>query len=135
MNGPAWRRLPPRKALRLSVRAFAETLGVSVITSSNWEKFLAKRRPNTESQVTLDTALAQANAATHVRFSTELAKQVAGDTSLEAAGRVTIPRPRAWDCETWADDLERAVVALSRQNFPFAESLLRRWASPAKPRN
>ncbi|MEU6950779.1 helix-turn-helix transcriptional regulator [Streptomyces sp. NPDC046316] len=34
-----------RKALRLSVRAFAEKLGVSVNTVSNWEKLLAKRRP------------------------------------------------------------------------------------------
>jgi transcriptional regulator with XRE-family HTH domain len=118
-----------RKALRLSVRAFAEKLGVSVNTVSNWEKFLAKRRPNTESQAILDTALAQATAATHVRFETELVKLAEGSTSLAAAGRVIIPRPRAWDYETWADDIERAVVAASRQNFPFAESLLHRWTS------
>ncbi|AKJ10110.1 hypothetical protein ABB07_08760 [Streptomyces incarnatus] len=121
-----------RKALRLSVRAFAERLGVSVNTVSNWEKFLAKRRPNTESQAILDTALAQANAQTHVRFETELAKLAKGNTPPETTGRVTIPRPRAWDYETWADDLERAVVALARQNFPFAESLLHRWTSRYK---
>ena len=35
--------------------------------------------------------------------------------------------PRTWEYETWADDLDRSVVALSRQNFPFADNLLRRW--------
>lgn len=35
--------------------------------------------------------------------------------------------------ESWADDLDRTVVALARQNFAFAEDLLRRWLARFKP--
>ncbi|MFF7777053.1 helix-turn-helix domain-containing protein [Streptomyces tanashiensis] len=122
-----------RKALRLSVRGYSEHLGIAVNTISNWEKFRSKRRPNTESQAILDTALARGDAATHVRFETELAKLSEGDGSAGATTRVTIPRPRAWEYESWTDDLERAVVALSHQNFAFADDLLRRWSSSYRP--
>ncbi|MER5202270.1 hypothetical protein [Streptomyces sp. NPDC002825] len=124
-----------RKALRLSVRRYSEHLGIAVNTISNWEKYRDKRRPNTESQAILDTALARADAATHVRFETELAKLTAGEGTGPAGGtsRVTIPRPRAWEYESWTDDLERAVVALSHQNFAFADDLLRRWSSTYRP--
>ncbi|KUH35311.1 hypothetical protein ATE80_29940 [Streptomyces kanasensis] len=43
------------------------------------------------------------------------------------------PGPRAWEYESWTDDLERAVVALSHQNFAFADDLLRRWSSTYRP--
>jgi tetratricopeptide (TPR) repeat protein len=35
--------------------------------------------------------------------------------------------PPAWDYETWADDLDRAVVALSRQDFTACTWLTERW--------
>lgn len=47
-----------RHALRLSVRRFAEDLGVAINTVSKWEKFLAETTPNGDSQAILDTALA-----------------------------------------------------------------------------
>lgn len=46
--------------------------------------------------------------------------------------RVTASGPRAWKYESWADDLDRVVVALSRQNFAFADSLLTWWLSRFK---
>lgn len=118
-----------RKALRLSVRGYSEHLGVAVNTISNWEKHRATRRPNTESQAILDTALARADATTHVRFETELAKLAEGGDPAASGARVTIPRPRAWEYESWSEDIERAVVALSHQNFAFATDLLHRWTS------
>ncbi|WP_318209442.1 MULTISPECIES: hypothetical protein [unclassified Streptomyces] len=124
-----------RRALRLSVRRYSEHLGIAVNTISNWEKYRDKRRPNTESQAILDTALARSDAATHLRFETELAKLSAGPGEGDAGetARVTIPRPRAWEYESWTDDLERAVIALSHQNFAFADDLLRRWSSSYRP--
>lgn len=47
--------------------------------------------------------------------------------------RVTISGPRAWEYETWADDLERAAVCLSRQDFGFAGALLDRWLRRVPP--
>ncbi|MEU4269418.1 hypothetical protein [Streptomyces sp. NPDC026092] len=71
----------------------------------------------------------------YLRFETELAKLSEGEGGRLAGetGRVTIPRPRAWEYESWTDDLERAVVALSHQNFAFADDLLRRWSSGYQP--
>lgn len=120
-----------RHALRMGVRGFAEHLGVAVNTVSKWEKLLAGTKPNGDSQAILDTALARADAATHLRFETYLSE--AGHASAGSGRRITIPRPRAWEYEEWTDDLDRAVVALSRQKFHFAEDLLRRWTSRFKP--
>jgi DNA-binding transcriptional regulator YiaG len=55
-----------RVALRLSVRAFAEHLGVGVRTVSKWEKLLAATEPRPDTQAILDTALARADAAVHL---------------------------------------------------------------------
>jgi hypothetical protein len=35
--------------------------------------------------------------------------------------------PSVWDFETWADDLDRAVIALSRQDFATSTMLTGRW--------
>lgn len=35
--------------------------------------------------------------------------------------------PSPWDFETWADDLDRAVIALSRQDFTTSTTLTGRW--------
>ncbi|MFG3215782.1 helix-turn-helix domain-containing protein [Streptomyces tendae] len=114
-----------RLALRLSVRAFAQQLGLAVATVSKWESKLAATEPRPDTQAILDTALGRAASAVHLRFETLLSEMTSAATS--ARRRVTTSGPRAWEYESWADDLDRVVVALSRQNFPFADSLLTRW--------
>ncbi|WP_328720744.1 helix-turn-helix domain-containing protein [Streptomyces sp. NBC_00247] len=114
-----------RLALRLSVRAFAEHLGVAVATVSKWESKRAETEPRPDTQAILDTALGRADAHAHLRFETLLFEMA---STVQGAGRrVTTSGPRAWEYESWADDLDRVVVALARQNFAFADSLLNRW--------
>jgi transcriptional regulator with XRE-family HTH domain len=114
-----------RRALRLSVRAFAQRLGVATATVSKWESKLADTEPRPDTQAILDTALARADASVHLRFETTLSETAGAAHSI--GRRVTATGPRAWEYESWADDLDRVVVALSRQNFAFADSLLNRW--------
>jgi transcriptional regulator with XRE-family HTH domain len=121
-----------RRALRLSVRAFAEKLGVAVRTVSKWEKLGVETQPRPDTQAILDTALARADAATHLRFETLLFED--GRPTAGTARRVTAAGPRVWDYETWTDDLDRTVVALSRQSFAFAANLLNRWLTRWDPR-
>ncbi|GGX13358.1 hypothetical protein GCM10010383_49260 [Streptomyces lomondensis] len=45
--------------------------------------------------------------------------------------RQTVARPA--DHETWTEDVERAVVCISRQDFPFASTLLNRWLGRHDP--
>ncbi|MFJ2029016.1 ElyC/SanA/YdcF family protein [Streptosporangium sp. NPDC087985] len=119
-----------RRALRMSVRVFAQHLGVAPRTVAKWDQLGTTTRPRPDTQAILDTALARANSATHLRFETlllELGQDV--DQGL----RVTRVGPRAWDYETWTDDLDRAVVALSRQSFSYATDLLNRWLTRYDP--
>lgn len=120
-----------RLAMRMSVRAFAEHLGVGVRTISKWEKLLDRTEPRPDTQAILDTALARADAAVHLRFETGLSGP--GGPIRGRSRRTALTGPRAWDHESWADDLDRAVVALSRQNFPLAEHALRPWLGPVTP--
>jgi tetratricopeptide (TPR) repeat protein len=106
----------------MSVRVFAQDLGVGVRTVSKWEKHGAATVPRPDTQAILDTALERADASAQMRFQMLLA-EVAGSAH---PGTVS-SAPRPWDYETWSDDLERAVVYLSRQNFAAATSLLNRW--------
>lgn len=114
-----------RLALRMSVRAFAAHLGVGTRTVSKWEKLLSATEPRQDTQAILDTALTRAEPSVHLRFETSLYE--AGRADGRSARPVARVGPRTWEYETWADDLDRSVVALSRQNFPFADDLLRRW--------
>jgi transcriptional regulator with XRE-family HTH domain len=57
-----------RLALRLSVRAFAEQLGVATRTVSKWESGGAATVPRPDTQAILDTALARADPAARERF-------------------------------------------------------------------
>ncbi|TFI22196.1 hypothetical protein [Streptomyces sp. 4R-3d] len=120
-----------RRALRMSVRVFAEHLGVAVRTVSKWDKLAAATEPRPDTQAILDTALARADAAVHLRFETLLSES--GRTNAAGLRRVTAGGPRMWDYESWTDDLDRTVVALSRQNFASASSLLTRWISRWRP--
>ena len=109
-----------RGALRLSVRAFAEHLGVAPRTVSKWERLGEATRPYPDTQAILDTALQRATAEAQARFQVLLADTPYGPPLPRQA-------PSAWDFETWADDLERAVIALSRQDFTTSTMLTGRW--------
>ncbi|HEY8985963.1 MAG TPA: helix-turn-helix domain-containing protein [Streptomyces sp.] len=110
-----------RLALRLSVRAFAEQLGLAVATVSKWESKLAGTEPRPDTQAILDTVLGRADASAQLRFETLLSE------STGTRRRGTASGPRAWEYESWADDLDRVVVALSQQDFTTADGLLSRW--------
>lgn len=114
-----------RLALRLSVRAFAEHLGVAVATVSKWESKRAGTAPRPDTQAMLDTALGRADAPAHLRFETLLSEMASPARHLAQSPAGT--GPRLWEYESWAEDLERVGVALSRQKFAFADSLLSRW--------
>jgi transcriptional regulator with XRE-family HTH domain len=120
-----------RLALRLPVRAFAEHLGVGTGTVSKWERLLTSTVPRPDTQAILDTALARADAAVHLRFETHLSE--AGRPASGPGRRVTVAGPRTWEYESWTDDLDRTVVALSRQDFAFADNLLGRWLARFSP--
>ncbi|NUU26377.1 MAG: hypothetical protein HOV68_33475 [Streptomycetaceae bacterium] len=110
-----------KAALRLSVRSFAARLGVSARSVSYWDRQGDRITLRPDTQAILDTALANASPDVHFRFE----HLVSG--SRDPQTRVLTVGPRLWDYETWAEDLDRAVGALSRQNFPSAEGLVRRW--------
>ncbi len=118
-----------RKALRLSVRTYAEQLGVGARTVTKWQKLGTATSPWPDTQAILDTALARADAAARARFE-QLLAQVSPERLPSAPFR-----PALADHETWAEDLERIVVSLDRQDFTFAATLLERWLSHAHPGN
>lgn len=64
-----------RGALRLSVRAFAQHLGVAVRTVSNWEKHGSRTTPRIDMQAVLDRALELADPQARQRFQVLLADQ------------------------------------------------------------
>jgi transcriptional regulator with XRE-family HTH domain len=109
-----------RGALRMSVRAFAEHLGVAPRTVSKWERLGEATRPYPDTQAILDTALQRATAEAQARFQVLLA-------GTPSASRLPGKAPSAWDFETWTDDLDRAIVALSRQDFTTSAQLTGRW--------
>lgn len=59
-----------RIARRMSLREFAEHLGVSQRVVSKWKAPEALTKPRPVNQQALDTSLALANAETHARFRT-----------------------------------------------------------------
>ena len=93
-----------RGALRMSVCVFAEHLGVAPRTVSKWERLGEATRPYPDTQAILDTALQQTTAEAQARFQVLLA-------GMPYAPSLSRQAPSAWDFETWADDLERAVIA------------------------
>lgn len=117
-----------RQAMRMSVRAFAQRLGVAVRTVSKWEHLGADTVPRPDMQAILDTALARCDPATHRRFEILL-----DDDTADAPRRIAVHGSRSWDYESWTDDIERSGTALNGQNFTFAASLLDRWLSRYPP--
>ncbi|MGW6526683.1 helix-turn-helix domain-containing protein [Streptomyces venezuelae] len=110
-----------RAALRMSMRAFAEHLGVALRTVAKWERLGADTVPRPDTQAILDTALTRADPTAQARF----------DALRPPNGQR--PKGNPADYETWTEDIDRAIVCLSRQNFTFASSLLNRWLGARKP--
>lgn len=108
-----------KAALRLSVRDFAAQLGVSARAVSYWDSQGGKISLRPDTQAILDTALASAPLDVHIRFEHLL--------ESDSTRNATSDGPRQWQYETWTDDLDRVVGALSRQNFVAADTLIDRW--------
>lgn len=107
-----------RLALRFSVRAFAEHLGVAIRTVSKWEAAGGSRQPQPAMQAALDTVLARAAPDALMRF----------EKLLADPAPICARRPTArWDYESWVDDLDRARLYADRQNFALASRLVERW--------
>jgi len=86
-----------RHALRMSIRDFAEHLGVSERTVSKWEAGREAVQPRPEIQAALDTALARAGNEVHRRFRSGLGladaaelRQGAADIQAEGNGGTSI---------------------------------------------
>ncbi|PPA58369.1 DUF5919 domain-containing protein [Micromonospora chalcea] len=86
-----------RHALRMSIRDFAEHLGVSERTVSKWEAGRDAVQPRPEIQAALDTALARAGNEVHRRFRSGLGladaaelRQGAADIQAEGNGGTSI---------------------------------------------
>lgn len=120
-----------RRALRLSVRTFADHLGVAVRTVAKWEAAGSAICPRPDSQAILDTALERADDETKARFALLAGRGVGPSLQpLPGNGHSLSASP---NYDSWADDLERAIICLSRQDFRFATILLERWLKRLDP--
>ncbi|MBI1759068.1 MAG: helix-turn-helix transcriptional regulator [Actinobacteria bacterium] len=81
-----------RHALRLTVRDFAEDLGVSPRTVSKWEAGGATLQPRPELQRALDTMLARASDEERTRF-TEALDRTHTDGEFDGSGGLTTAHP------------------------------------------
>ncbi len=75
-----------REASRLTVRSFAEYLGVATRTVSRWELHGVTRAPQPEIQSALDTALRRADGEVRRRFEVMLIGQTTADSEREEPG-------------------------------------------------
>ncbi|GLZ43302.1 hypothetical protein [Actinokineospora sp. NBRC 105648] len=116
-----------RQAQRMSVRIFAEYLGVAVRTVTKWESLGATTSPRPDSQAILDTALARADADAQRRFELLLASGDVHVGRTRYRGTPNPGTPREWQYETWTDDLDRALFSLAKQDFARSASLVDRW--------
>jgi transcriptional regulator with XRE-family HTH domain len=92
-----------RLALRLSIRAFAEDLGIAARTVTKWEALGAQTTPRPVMQAALDTALARADADAEQRFELLLMDSSTADARFGAQA-VDQPVDEA-DGEAWLDNL------------------------------
>lgn len=110
----------------MSVRAFAGYLGVAARTVAKWESGGTGTVPRPDTQAILDTALSRAEPDARRRFDL-LLRQVNGSGPEEA------PATSGHDYDAWADDLDRTLACLGRQEFRQAQLLLDRWLSRYEP--
>jgi DNA-binding transcriptional regulator YiaG len=106
-----------RHALRLTVRAFAEDLGVSPRTVSKWESGGATHVPRPELQAALDTLLRRASADDQARFAEALARTADVAVAPAPRGVPTFPKP-AHDAS--ASDAHHVVGQSASQAAAFA---------------
>lgn len=111
-----------REARRMSVRAFAAHLGVTVAAVSNWEKRADQARLRYETQQILDTDLARAPADVRARFEALLAV-----TQAPAPGTAFIAHAEASDGQPeqsgrWDGPAERYDVADTRGRVDVVQS-------------
>lgn len=130
-----------RLALRMSVRAFAEHLGLAARTISKWEKAGRNTTPWPDNQAILDTTLSQAADGAKARFALLVDVRLSSDVPATPGGNDSLHASadglnghaneywceRVADLESWADDLDRVVVYLSCQDFGPAGRLLVGW--------
>lgn len=111
-------------ALRLSVREFAQLLGIPPRTVSKWEQAGSTRQPRPHMQAMLDTALERADQTARSRFMSAVADR---DGAAAAATPGFSRPPDPLDHEAWSDDIDRARLHSDRQDFSFAARLMTRW--------
>lgn len=115
-----------RQARRMSIRAFAAHLGVTVATVSNWDSRGELARLRTDTQQMLDTDLARASADVQERFAAILADEddemrrrgfiIAGSLAV-AGGLTSAAKPLVADHNTnsharmASSDLSQAILA------------------------
>lgn len=123
-----------RLALRLSVRVFAECLGVAVRTVSKWEAGGLAIVPRPEAQAILDTALGRADAATQQRFvqlcgtaSTRATTNGFDDPDAESVELIRRLASSDLAADT-LDQLDELVERLAVEYFTVAPGELRRRA-------
>lgn len=116
-------RLLRRVALRLSVREFADLLGIPARTISKWEQAGSAREPRPHMQAMLDTVLERADASARARFM----NAVGESNGIRASTPTWLQVPDALDSEAWSDDIDRARLHADRQDFSFAARLMTRW--------
>src|SRR3954452_10346345 len=75
-----------RRARRMSIRAYAASLGVSAATVANWDRRGEHAHLNTETQQLLDIDLERAPEGVHQRFASALAERQRGEISGNATG-------------------------------------------------
>ncbi|MBS2531606.1 hypothetical protein KGQ20_02345 [Catenulispora sp. NF23] len=118
-----------RKAHRDSVRRFATRCAVAPRTVSKWDKLLAATTPYPDTQAILDAVLAKAPPDVRLLFDTIVSELRRAEAETDQPAR----RAADLDYEAWAEDLDRAIIALSWQNFTSAGELLDRWLAPLDP--
>ena len=96
-----------RDALRLSIRDFADRLGVAARTISNWESAGIHIRPRPDMQAVLDTALARASGAERDRFASLLLDGEPAEALPASAAEPGLGSP-----SLTADDLARITAAI-----------------------
>jgi transcriptional regulator with XRE-family HTH domain len=83
-----------RQALRLSVRGFADYLGLAPRTIARWESLGQARTPRPEQQQILDTALARASESERARFEQSLAAMTDVGDGVARPGLVDVAEIR-----------------------------------------
>ncbi|GAA3010454.1 hypothetical protein [Actinokineospora diospyrosa] len=113
-----------RRALRLSVRAFAEHLGVAVRTVAKWEALKADTSPRPDTQAILDTALGRADTDATLRFRLLLSEPAGGSLARYFEDRLHPARPSGQNLtdESGSGLVSGQVFKLARRSTGLTQS-------------